>query len=197
MATAIDVMVREDRIASGRPPPKRSEPEVLFDELIPGTIMIRNKTNLPGVANVGFKSYGDWRVPQGLSAFGFERRVTANGWHYFFIVPSARTTRWAFRRETAMRNALDSALRRVTEEAFNSVEIVEVEVMKVFGLHRVRLTTQARHIKNSPFLRGPDPNARIPRIWDFKEGLRQDQSGQASNESNVTRCGTRQWPQRS
>jgi hypothetical protein len=168
MATAIDVTVRENRMVLGKPPPKRSEAAVLLDQLVPGTIMIRDKTPLPDAANVVFKRYGDWRVPQGLNAFGFERRLTAAGWHYFFIVPSARTTRWAFRREAAMKNALDSALRRVAKEAFNSVEIVEIEVKKVFGLYRVRLTTHSRHVKNSPFLREPDPHARLPRIWDFR-----------------------------
>ena len=67
-----------------------------------------------------------------------------------------------------MKNALDSALRRVAKEAFNSVEIVELEVKRVFGLYRVSLTTHPRHVKSSPFLREPDPHARLPRVWDFR-----------------------------
>jgi hypothetical protein len=172
MATAIDINIdekqREKLIPMGKPPPKTIEPAMLPDEFTPGTIMIKAETPLPGSMNVLFKQYRDWRVPRGLNAFGFERRLAANGWHYFFILPSARPTRWAFRPEKAIRRALDAALRRVEYEGFNSMEIADVEIKKVFGVYRVKLTTHARHVKNSPFLREPDPYARMPRIWDFR-----------------------------
>jgi hypothetical protein len=67
-----------------------------------------------------------------------------------------------------MKHAVSAALRRVEHEEFNSMEISEIDVRRVMGVYRVRLTTHARHIKNSPFLREPDPHARMPRIWDFR-----------------------------
>jgi hypothetical protein len=168
MATAIDIIITEKQFPMGKPPPKTIEPAMPLDELTPGTIMIKAGTPLPRAMNVLFKRYGGWRVPQGLNAFGLERRLAANGWHYFFILPSARPTRWAFRPESAIRRAVDAALKRVQHEGFNSMEIAEVELKKVLGVYRVRLTTHARHIKNSPFLREPDPYARMPRVWDFR-----------------------------
>ena len=104
----------------------------------------------------------------GLDAFGLERRLVAAGWHYFFIVPSRRITRFGLTRETAVARAIGAVLRQVEKEHFNSVEVTGIEVRRVLGVYRVRMTANSRHVRNSPFLRDPDPYARLPRVWDFR-----------------------------
>jgi len=168
MATTSDVIVRENHNVSGRPPPTRIEPTVLLEELIPGSVFIRIGTPVPGGMNLACKRLGEWRVPQGLNAFGLERRLASSGWNYFFVVPSLRTTRVALRREEAIRQAINAALRRIQHAKFNSMELVEIEVSRVLGVYRVRVTAQPRHIKDGPFLLDSHPHARSQIVFSFR-----------------------------
>jgi hypothetical protein len=164
VATAIDVRVRENSLQN----PIRKPALVVSAEVAPGSVLIREGTSLPDELNLRLGKRCGWNIPLGFNAFGFERRLAVAGWNYFFIVPSRRITRFGLSRETAVTRALNVALQQVEKEQFNSAEIISLEVRKWMGIYRVRLTVNARHVRNSPFLRDLDPYARIPRVWDFR-----------------------------
>jgi hypothetical protein len=93
-----------------------------------------------------------WNLVEGKRVREMERELTANGWHFFYVVPDVEGIAIARRPENAIRKALAKVFERAFEQGLNTVEIASLRVSKLFGIHRAAVVARGRHIQESPYL---------------------------------------------
>jgi hypothetical protein len=141
-------------------------------EIRTGSVLVKSDVRLPDSVLFESKHFGPWTLLTKADGFGFERMLSEEGWHFFFMVPQIALGALSFSPSKAMRAALKKAFAAVEAQGFNALEIVEITTQHILGLHYVKIVAHARHVKNSPFLRDLDPYY-VPRgVWNGKGVLR-------------------------
>jgi hypothetical protein len=92
-----------------------------------------------------------------VDGFAVEYRLLEAGWHFLFMVPGISIGALSSSRNGAIRRALKGILTAVAEQHFNGLEIVEITTRRFLGAHHARVVAHPRQVKNSPFVRDPDP----------------------------------------
>jgi|SRR5215469_922288 len=137
-----------------------------------GSVLIKSDARLPESLHFEAKQLGAWKVLTEANGFEVERKLSEVGWQFFFMVPEVRIGRLAYDRKKGLRRALKKLVSAVETQNYNALEIVEINTRSFLGLSYVEVVAHPRHVKNSPFLRDPDPN-HVPRnVWHFKGLLR-------------------------
>ena len=143
-----------------------------IEDIVSGTILLRSDIPLPKSAYFEAKQYGAWKILTGVDGFAVERRLSAAGWHFFFVVPEIKAAAVSSTRRGALRKALKKVTSGTNSLSFNALEIAKLTTKRFLGLYYVKVVAYKRHIKDSPFLRDLDPYHVSRSVWDSKQVLR-------------------------
>lgn len=136
----------------------------------PGSVLIKSDVCLPKSVYFESKQYGEWKVLTAVNGFEVERRLSQEGWHFFFMVPEIRVGAMSVNHSKALRAALKKAFCAVEDQDFNALEIGEITAKRFVGLHYVRVVVYPRHMRHSPFLRDLDPHHVVRNFW-YSKGI--------------------------
>jgi hypothetical protein len=122
-------------------PPPVGECDVLVESTLIAPVSLRTHPFIEG-----------WNLVQDKGVRKIEQELTANGWHFFYVVPGVRRTAMSRRPENAIRKALGKVLENAFAQSLNTIEIASVRVSELFGIHRAEVVARLRHIQESPYL---------------------------------------------
>lgn len=131
------------------------------------SVLIKPGTSLPQGLVLPLRRAGHWNLIAGLPAADLDRTLRREGWHFFYIVPPIENSGVGLSFHTAFRKALAGVVRQVEAQGLNATEIANIRVRRFLGLRYVAVTAYPRHIRNSPYLRDPDPHHYVRGMWDF------------------------------
>ncbi len=155
-------------------PPAVGTPVVIAttQDILVGRVLIKSDAVLPGSVRLDSKRYGAWKLVTGTDGVGFERKLSEEGWHFFFMVPEIQLSALSSNRNNAIHAALKKALAAVEGQNLNAMEIVNFSAKRVLGLHHVKFVVHPRHVKHSPYLRDLDPYHVSRNVWNGRGILR-------------------------
>ncbi len=133
-----------------------------------GSVLIKPGTALPQGLVLSLRRAGQWNLIADLPATELDRTLRRKGWHCFYIVPPIEASGVGLSFHSAFRKALAGVVRQIDIQGLNTTEIADVRVRRFLGLRYVVVTAYPRHIRNSPYLRDPDPHHYVRGMWDFK-----------------------------
>lgn len=139
------------------------------EQVTTGSVLIRPGTALPHGLAVSLRRMGKWNLIAELSALVLDRMIRSEGWHLFFMVPPVVGSGLGLSFHSALRKALADAVRQVEMKDLNALEIKNVRVRQLLKVHYARIIAHPRHVRDSPFLRDPDPYHRVEGMWNFTQ----------------------------
>lgn len=165
-AQARSRQAEETLMVAAKPPlillPIRRAPQIEV-----GNVLLRGDSVFPPSVQVDLRPAGEWKLVANEKAPALGRRLEREGWNFFFIASMVASAAVGFDSNKALLKALDGVARQVEAMGFNALEIVSIEKQRFFGIHRAKIRAHARHIRNSPFVRNPDPHHYPRGLWEF------------------------------
>jgi hypothetical protein len=126
----------------------------------PGSVLIKEGTQIPPSVGFSFKKFRNWQLVAGLGSFEISRKVSNAGWYISFLVPERRSFAIGLNSTKALRTALERLMDNVEAQNFNAVEMTSVNFKQFLGISLVRVSGHPRHLRNNPFVRDFDPHRR-------------------------------------
>jgi hypothetical protein len=131
-------------------PPKQqaANPVMAINE---GSIFVANGILSP----ITLKSHSftkGWRLVEGKGAWNIERELHGKAWHFFYLGPNVQGAGIARSPDRAVRKALEKVFANALMNRVNTLEIVSVTTMRLWGVYRTEVIAKLRHIQESPYL---------------------------------------------
>jgi hypothetical protein len=118
-----------------------------------GTILIREHTLLPlDLAVATEAAFPGWRIVRNLDGYAFGREIQKANWNLFYLAGAVRTIAFGRARQQTVQQAVKRILAKGKGQGFNCLEITEVIAKRFLGIPFLCLTTNSRHIQESPYL---------------------------------------------
>jgi len=127
------------------------------EEVRTGTILVKPSTLLPQGLVLPLRRAEQWNLIADLTATELGRTLREEGWHFFFIAPPVEASGVGLSLHSAFRKTLARVVRQVEIQGLNATEVASIRVRRFLGLWYVVVTASPRHIRDTPYLRDPDP----------------------------------------
>jgi len=115
-----------------------------------GTILMKD---WPGMTQpLGLESEpcsGSWSVLKVLDSFALDRKIHAAGWNFFFMAAEVKVMFFGAVGAAKIESALQSLLRKVRPQHFNSLEITGIVAKHFMGVPYVTVSAHSRHMQQS------------------------------------------------
>src|SRR5437870_2942000 len=92
---------------------------------------------------------GTWRLAKMLDSFGFDRKLRASGWNFFFLADEVKAMFFGGIRAKKVENALMRILGKVNQQHFNSLEVTGIVAKRFLGVPYVTISAHSRHVQQS------------------------------------------------
>lgn len=111
------------------------------------TVFLREDCTLPDRLDLGQEPFCEgWTSAVGVLAPELDARIRHAGWHFMWMTDSYSCRRMGKTSETAIHQALVSALKKV-KRRFNAAELRSIQTMNCMGLRIANVTLDARQIQ--------------------------------------------------
>ena len=115
-----------------------------------GTILMKD---WPGMTQpLGLESEpcsGSWSVLKVLDSYALDRKIHAAGWNFFFMAAEVKVMFFGAVGAAKIESALQSLLRKVRPQHFNSLEITGIVAKHFMGVPYVTVSAHSRHMQQS------------------------------------------------
>lgn len=127
--------------------------------IMSGTILIEKGAERPRCFQIEDESHPNaWMsVKHGLSPRKLEAELAAEGWTFFFMASTIRTTAAGFDRVKMTRTALKRAIADAVRQKCNCLEIDGVATHTFLGIPYVSVSAHARNIQKGSVFAGREP----------------------------------------
>ena len=115
-----------------------------------GCIFVMDGLLLPPTLRFDGQSYSDgWRLLNRLKSGEIMSRAQGCDWNFIYLAEGMRRTVFGFGRATSLRRAMNKLLTESRKNAFNSVEVTDIIVHRLLGLHWVSVRAHSRSLQRS------------------------------------------------
>jgi hypothetical protein len=115
-----------------------------------GCIFVMHGLILPPTLRFVGQPYSDgWRLLNSLKGNDIDLRARDCGWNFMFLAEGMRCTVFGFGRTWSLRKAMNKLLATAREDAFNSVEVTEINARRFLGMHWVSVSAHSRSLQKS------------------------------------------------
>jgi hypothetical protein len=122
------------------------------NQILPGTMMMREGILLPDAAQVESQSYSSaWRTLTSIDSFAFDRRLSAAGLHLFFVPGKVQVLELG-QGASAVRRGVKRILARVRKLDLNCLQVTKIEPTRILGLPCLAIHANSFHIQSGRVL---------------------------------------------
>ena len=115
-----------------------------------GCMFVMNGLLLPPTLRFDGQPYSEgWRLLRSLKSSELDRCARDCGWNFIFLAETMKRTVFGLGRAWALRKAATKILAETRKNAFNSVEVTEINARQFFGLHCVTVSAHSRSLQKS------------------------------------------------
>jgi hypothetical protein len=120
----------------------------MTEDIKVGAVLVREGTRLPRRLQIESEPLANgWEVIKGLDGHGLSRKIRELGWVFVKMAGEIRATALGFDRRGAVRRATNRGFTKRSTSSLNCLEITQVTVERIFGLHYVTVAAQPRSIQ--------------------------------------------------
>ena len=97
-----------------------------------------------------------WSVLKVLDSIALDRKIHAAGWNFFFMAAEVKVMFFGAVTAAKIESALQSLLRKVRPQHFNSLEITGIVARHFLGVPYVTVSAHSRHMQQNCQLDTPE-----------------------------------------
>jgi hypothetical protein len=122
-----------------------------------GTILMKDWPGMRQLFNLESEPCsGNWSVLKALDSFALDRKIHSAGWNFFFMATEVKVMFFGAAGAAKIESALQSLLRKVGPQHFNSLEITGIVARHFLGVPYVTVSAHSRHMQQNCQLDSPE-----------------------------------------
>jgi hypothetical protein len=139
--------------------------------LTAGTILIEQRPLITKFLGVESEPYsGNWGVVHGLDGVALNRKISAAGWHFFFMAAEVKVTVFGALGTSKIQNVMQRILAKVRPNNFNCLEVTGIVAKRFLGVRYATVSAHSRHIQPSCYLDGAEVRRAAQRDAELAKG---------------------------
>lgn len=120
----------------------------MIDEIKVGAVLIKEGTRLPGRLRLECETLSKgWKLIKNFDGYELGRKISDLDWVFVNLVGEITATALGFDKRGSVRRAAGGVFAKRQSANFSCLEVTQVTVERIFGLHHVMVAVRPRSIQ--------------------------------------------------